>query len=82
MLVLEPTQVKPCYVNHEGKIQNGVRIYGRAFRLLASYQPAQIKNALVHCRSCLDSNLLSIIVRDPAGYTVWLQSAERVGETV
>ncbi|WP_287128444.1 hypothetical protein [Candidatus Cyanaurora vandensis] len=82
MFILDPAQVKPCYVNHEDKLEAGIRVYGKAFRMLANYQPSQLKNAITHCRACLDNHALSIVVKNPspAGYTVWLQSAERVGE--
>jgi len=80
MFILESTQVKPCYVNNQGKSESGIRAYGKAFRMLATYQPAQAIKAMAHCRSCLDGNALSIIIKNPIGYTVWLQSPERVGE--
>jgi len=82
MMILDPGEVKPCSVNNQGRWETGIRAYGKAFRLSATYQPNQLKNALAHCRANLEQNVLSVIVRQPTGYTVWLQSAERVGEAI
>jgi len=82
MFILEPNQVKPCSVNVEGKLETGIRIYGKAFRRLASYPHAQVREAISHCRLCLDKQALSLIVKNPEDYTVWLQSVERIGQQV
>jgi len=82
MFILEPAQVKPCSVNVEGKLETGIRVYGKAFRLLASYPPAQVGAAISRCRVCLDNHALSIIIKKPHEYTVWLQSPERIGATI